>query len=927
MQNKNFYFFILIPVCAFSCLLQAGSRKRYHKKLSVAPQKTSAVLQEQETPVHKKAIYKPSLLKNSPKESIPVPSLNATGTIDNSDNQNPQATAGSLADVPYLQITDTKELASELDTSTSAGSPIINSDTMSQPAKEEDDIIELQFENADLNNFIKQIEDIFDVMFITDDAFDPIAKGGKAIKGNKISFKTQVPLSRKEAWNLFVTFLQIAGFAVVETIHDRTYRIAPIETARKLPLPAYIGTDYTLLPDTDELIRFVYFVENSPLESIKTMVDALRSSSSSLIILQEQKAFVLTDRAYNIKTLMDIIKGLDKVAIPQSVSVIKLKIADAKQVKELYDSISQSDEKTAAGKLFTRKQPTSIFFPENMRIIAEPRTNALILLGPKDATEKVENFIKKYIDKELDQPYSPLYVHQLRYADAGTIADIMNNVTQFGKDTEAGKNGGVRGIDKYMQPMSFVPEKETNRIIIKGYYDDYLKAKDIIEKLDEPQPQIAIEILLLSVRLNDSKSLGTQLRSKDTATGLLGDNIKFQTSGLFGSSPIVENTNTTTGVQRLLGNLLEVVKGASPGNTILTLGTDLLGVWGVLQVLQTITNTQVISNPFLIATNKTPAVVSLGEERRVQTATVVGTSQVDSFGKDDANLKVEITPQINSDGMIVLDLRIIFDDFTQPATASGQNNATKNVREIKTFTTVSNREVLALGGLIRNRINDNLTKVPLLADVPILGWLFKNKQKNQIKENLLVLISTRIIEPEASSALAFTQDRLGNFNGTLDNMKQASDRHDPIHKIFFADSMNGTENIAQNLLFERHNTQVANKRKRTKKNTRKALEDASINLDTVMPLPLEQQITPTAIPAPMVEAVKIETVAQHSPVAKKNGPPVKLAETKKLGSAPMSVTQAQPQRLYSAHDSLHNKKRTSLSLARFLTPDTTKGAA
>src|SRR5205807_2633970 len=116
--------------------------------------------------------------------------------------------------------------------------------------------IEFNFENAGLDNLVQQIQEIFEVTFITDDALQPLPQGKKSIKGNKISFKTHVPLSKKGAWNLFLSFLDLAGFAVIPHTDPKMFRITSIEAARKSPLPSYIGVDYTTLPDSDEIIRY-----------------------------------------------------------------------------------------------------------------------------------------------------------------------------------------------------------------------------------------------------------------------------------------------------------------------------------------------------------------------------------------------------------------------------------------------------------------------------------------------------------------------------------------------------------------------------------------------------------------------------------------------------------------------------------------------
>lgn len=674
---------------------------------------------------------------------------------------------------------------------------------------EEEDNIELNFENAGLENFAKQIEDIFEITLITDDAIAPLPQGKKAIKNNKISFKTNQPLSKKETWNLFVTFLDLAGFAVIPQADPKVFRITSIEAARRAPLPTFIGVDYTTLPDTDELIRYVYFLENASSDTIMGIINPLRSSSSQgLIELKEHKGFILTDKSYNIKMLMAIIKELDKVSIPESMSILKLRNADAKQVQELYKELLPKEEPQS--RFFTKKQPTSLFFPENTRMIADPRTNTLILLGPSNSIKKIEQFIMKYIDVELDQAYSPLYTYQLKYAEAETIADIMSKVTAFGQETEVGKFGGVRGEDQYMRPMAFIPEKETNKLIIKGHYEDYLKAQKVIAQLDARQPQAAIEVLIASVDLSDTKNLGAQIRSKEPGpNGLLGNNIKFQTSGLYTTSSIVSNPDTTSGpssgTNRLLGNLVNLVTGAVPGTSLLTLGQDAFGVWGIFQALQTVTDAEVVSNPFILATNNAKSTVAIGEERRIITQKVVGFDNQNAYDADDAKLEVTITPQINSDGMIGLSIKITINEFTNTI---NQTDATQNTREITTSAIVANKEVLALGGLIRNNTQNIETKVPLLGDIPILGWFFKNKKKTVVKQSLLILISTRIIESQQDEEMkSYNRDYIEDYQKTIDAMDYVTCQKDPLDRAFFRDKALRAQGSVEGLIFERHQKQ------------------------------------------------------------------------------------------------------------------------
>jgi general secretion pathway protein D len=840
--------------------------------------------------------------------------------------------------------------------------------TEETPLHKDDETIELYFENADLQNFVKQIEDLFDISFIMDDALEPLPQNAKSLKGNKITYRTEKPITRARAWSVFNTFLNIAGFAIIPHANERTYRIVPLTQAQRGPVPTYIGVPSATLPETDELIRYVYFLENNTVEGIRNVVEQFRSTASTAVYLNEHRGFILTDISYNIKKLMEIVHELDKVNMPESLSVLKLRQADAKQIKDLYESLTGGEKqqfgpRPPAGQ--QKKSPAGLALPENVTLIAEPRTNSLILLGPKAAREQIEEFVKT-IDVSIDQAYSPVQTYQLKFANAETIAEIMNNVTKFGADTEAGKSGGVRGGDQYLRPMSFIAEPATNTLIIKGHYEDYLKAEKIIQRLDEDQPQVAIEVLILSVTASKKKELGSQMRSKVDGSvgldggisGLVGNNVKFQTSGMFlgKSTPtgIVQNTSANSfGVKRLLGNLLDLVNGAGVANTIITMGQDAYGVWGIFQLLESVSNVQLVSNPFLIATNKTPAKVELGETRRVQTSLIAGatpSADIKGLGDESANLQVQITPQINSDGMIVLTLEIDVDNFTN---AANFQDATKNTRKIKTSAIMANKQVLAIGGLIRETLIESVNKVPVLGDIPLIGWLFKSKQKNKTNENLLILLSTRIIEPNNTKDLdRYNQKHFDRYQENLSFAKGAISPRDPIHKMFF-ESDTALEKVGDDFIFKRSEKRKTGRGKMKEKliQTQKEAEQTAstriAQLQAMRPLQkvafapgaypeLNQQQAPIKPPAPTASSfanpptlshLRSESSGGQAELRRTGASTDKKANTTVASAAPPAqkpvptqpVASAPPKKqLTTVNANLQKKRRSDLSLSSVL---------
>lgn len=344
MNKYSIHFCFVFILASVMCITETGSRKRYRNKKQSSNKRVNTHMnveayQSQEAPttlLHKTAAANATAMPKIQHK------IEQAGSQYNDPIIEPQ--------VPAVQDKTTKPVEMPISVS-----------------EDEEDSIELNFENAELQNFVKQIEDIFEVTFITDDAISP-SQSKKPIKNNKISFKTNIPLSKKGAWNLFVTFLDIAGFAINPQADPKVFRITTIEAARKSPLPTFIGIDPTLLPDTDELIRYVYFLENAAVDTIIEIINPLRSASSQgLIALKEHKGFILTDKSYNIKMLMAIVKELDKVSIPESMSVLKLRNADAQEVQNLYKELLPKEEQTS--RFFTKKQPTSLYFPKILALL------------------------------------------------------------------------------------------------------------------------------------------------------------------------------------------------------------------------------------------------------------------------------------------------------------------------------------------------------------------------------------------------------------------------------------------------------------------------------------------------------------------------------------------------------------------------------
>lgn len=655
--------------------------------------------------------------------------------------------------------------------------------------KAKNEVIENQkvnfyFEDATLQNIVKYIETLFNITFLPDDAVDPILSGNGTLKGHKVSFKTNKALSRQEAWDVFVRLLDIAGLTIVPGSTSSLYRITSVTAANKDALPLYIGIDRNKIPTNAEKIRYVYFVKNNSLATIQSIVSSLASTTAKVDSFPDLDALIICDKAINIRSLMEIVHEFDET-LPEAMSIIKLNKTDATTIAKLYQSLTQTETVGANRYYAQKKQPQSLYFPSDARIIPDIRTNSLIVIGRKEAIKKIEDFITKHIDIELDLPYSPLHIYSVQHTTAEKIMTILNQVISFGQGTIA-QQGGVLGGQKYFdRDIKITPEPAGNNLIIRANEDDYKKLKEIIKELDVLQPQIAIEILIVDVTATNKKEWETQIRNK--SDGSLISNVNAQTSGI--------GSITAASGGGLLGDLVSLISG-SQGSSMLSVGNATNGVWGLFKVLNEHSDVKVLSNPFLLSTNNYAASFTFGETRQIQTATI---NEAGSFTDANASLSINITPQINSNNEIAMDIDIDITEFSNAATTEAQGGNTSS-KKIKTAANVNNQEVLALGGITRNKIDNVVLKTPLLGDIPLLGNLFRSKTKTYTRSNLLIFISPRIITSESQKSIDFyTQTKIALAQKAT-RTNNASIAKDPIDRAFFNTSQDNFSNTVDTFM-------------------------------------------------------------------------------------------------------------------------------
>lgn len=654
--------------------------------------------------------------------------------------------------------------------------------------KEEANIF-LNFENASLESLLNYLAEEKKINVLP----------YKGLADAKVSLSTRKPLTLERAWNVLLTILEMNNFTINEV--GGLYRVVEGKQNGKEPLPTYVSKT-TLpenLPDTNQVVRYVYFLSNLKTEVANGILTTMLEEGS-VQVNQDLQACILKEKCMNIKAAMKIVKELDLGGMRESIKIIPLQEADVTMLAKLLQEIIGTEEKEKSLRFSAMgKKKESTYFSSSTKVIPYPARNALILLGDEKNINKIVNFIYKYLDVPIGSAESRIHIKEVRYAQAKDLKPIIEKIIRppTGQGTD---KSSVVGRYKFFEDVNVVAEEEStaegrgsgNRLIISCNKEDWIRLEDFIDSLDKPQPQVAIEVMIVNLQEDQSKSLGTQLQSKEGKEVGMGinraefNNLAVQSATRTDDPATVSANPDAIPMQNYMATAASIAAAGAPLmislGTIKPSGTN--NIWALIQSTFNISNSQVIGQPYIIANNhQKDCTIELKETRRLD-GPLVQTQGVQRKTQEsvDAGTKVVVTPQINSEGIVDLLLEIKIDQFdTNSDTAPDVIR-----RSIKTKSTMATGEVLVLGGFKVSDQKITLYKTPLLGDIPIIGNFFKSKKKTKTEQYLYLFIRPSIIKPQFEGAPdEYTQLKLDYSKyQMLKNDAYAKDK-DPIQRWFF----------------------------------------------------------------------------------------------------------------------------------------------
>lgn len=593
--------------------------------------------------------------------------------------------------------------------------------------------VTIDFNDVDINLFIKYISELTGKNFIVD----------RTVKG-KVTIISPTRISEEDAYRVFESVLEVHGFTTVPS--GSVIKIIPSVQARSKSIETY-QADQQMYPE-DKVVTQLIPLEHSDPEEMKRLLAPLVSKTSVVIAHTDSGMLILTEFLSNINRLMEIIKVLDVPSVGEEMVVLPLQYATA-------DDISK-----AITQLFVRSAATRGQRVESVKIIPYERTNSLIVFASKNNIQKVRDLLAK-IDTEAPKGTGKIQVYYLQHASAEELLKVLTSLPDNKSASPDPK--AIASAPPISQNVRIMADVETNSLIIIGPREEYLVLEDVIKKLDIPRRMVYLEALIMEVSVGKQFKVGVEWggagKTEDGTTSVFTGFIPS------GGSQIQGENNITT-------NTFALASGFSFG--VLKNGIQIGDIFfpnlaAVVNAFRDDSEVEIIATPQILTTDNKEAEINVGEnvpyitsQQQNEASVNVGYNQ---YEYKDVGTTLKILPQINQSDLVRMEI------FVEVSKVKTQVNNTPTTlkRTANTTVVVRNEETVVMGGIIGQDTTSGEYKVPLLGDIPLLGWLFKSRTERKDKTNLFIFITPHIVENVAEIASMYLEKR-----DVMDSVKTGS---------------------------------------------------------------------------------------------------------------------------------------------------------
>lgn len=629
----------------------------------------------------------------------------------------------------------------------------------------------INMKEAEIRQLIEQVSDITGDSFVV----DPRVKG-------KVTVVSNTEMTEKEILEMFESVLRVHNFASIRT--GKMVKVVPTQGAKQDNVPVERADS-----SSDKIITQVIPVSFSSATELVPILRPMVPQYGHLAAVTSANALIISDHSVNVQRILDIVKRIDTAENEES-DIIQLKHAWVGDLVKLLEQLAGG----AGGKAGGAGGGGS----SRVKAVADERTNRLILRGEKSARQKLKALVAD-LDRPAEHSMSTQVIY-LRFADAVQVSEVLRGIltgqattpsstsqggfgaqgtsrssgsSGFGSSagglgmsssmgmgsTGGSSTGGTRqrqGAAAAVQAgnITIQADDTLNALVVRASPTEMSEVRSLIKQLDIRRAQVLIEAAIVEITGDAGKSLGVQWAAVDENVAVGGsnfDNVGNSISGILqaalASGGSSDSTSNSTPDLPSLANGLTLAGGSSDseGNPDFAL---------ILQAINTASNTNVLSTPSIMTLDNEEAEILVGQNVPFITGSQLsssGTNPFQTVERKDVGLSLKVTPQVNEGDTIRLRVTQEASNIATSATKESTDLIT-NKRLINTSIIATDGQVIVLGGLMEDTINDRVQKVPLLGDIPLLGALFRSTSKEQQKRNLLLFLRPTIVRDDAMSA-------------------------------------------------------------------------------------------------------------------------------------------------------------------------------
>lgn len=619
------------------------------------------------------------------------------------------------------------------------------------------------FPNVDITDIIKAISELTGKNFIID----------STVRG-KITIVAPSKITVAEAYKAFLSALAINGFTIVPS--GGFLKIRNARAAQRDNIDTYSGTYY---PNTDQMITKIIHLKHISAETVQQQLRLLTSSYGEMSPFSSTNSLIISDFGANIDRVMKILNQLDVPGFEEQLEVIGVKYAKSKDIADLIDKVINKGEKkssTAGGfssgvprfsSGTTRSGSSSQQGASYFMVFPEDRTNSLIVIGNRAGINRVKKLIAQLDFKVKAEDQGGVYVYYVKNGEAEKIAQTLQEVAKdSGPKAQAPSGGSGIAASIVAQGQAAIREgifggdvsiradKSTNSLVISASKQDYEQVLNILRKLDIPRDQVYVEGIIMEMSLNDGFEQSAGFMKFNEGGGKAGFSSSAADLGNF--------LNPLAGGSAILGfasGSVNIPNFADPTKPSIPVPS----VVGYINLLKSFGKTNILSTPQILAMDNQEAEIEVGDQVIIGATTTPGVNgsvaqTTPNFGEAKIVLTIKpfISPNSESIRMDVKQTAGQLSTISVPKNFEGLAQPL-STRKIKTTIIVQNGDTAVLGGLIKDEEFETVKKVPLLGDLPVLGWLFKGKKSDKKKVNMLVFLTPKIIRNPMDQKNLLTQ--------------------------------------------------------------------------------------------------------------------------------------------------------------------------